>query len=95
MVSTKCNEVTGPNQLIDYDNEEVIQSSNVQCIHKVDFEKDFIELLVEYAVAYEKAFHIGKHADTTCLSILFYVHEQNNVLEYTRSQGYRAKKIFK
>ena len=45
------------------DNGEANQSTTVQYIHEMNFEKYFIENSVQYAVAHEKLTHLVKQAD--------------------------------
>ena len=58
------------NHLIGEESGVVNQKNSVQYIRELDFEKDLTEKSVEYAVAYEKLFHMVRHVDV--IKVEFY-----------------------
>ena len=89
LVVTWCYETTDFYQLVGNENEEASQSRLVQYIHYMNCEKDFFEISVEYAVAYEKLLHLVKSADV--IKVEFCEHRQTNILGQTNFQGYHVE----
>ena len=55
------------------------ESRIVQCVHEILSEKDLIKNSVEYAVAYEKLFHVVKDENVT--KVEYCEHKQKIVFE--------------
>ena len=75
--------------MIDNENEEVNQNSNMQYIHKNDSEKSLIENSVQYAVAFGKLFFMWEHAGVILFE--YYLHKQTKMFELSSLQGCHAE----
>ena len=78
MISIWWYETADLNQLIFKENEEAIQSNIERYIYEMNFEETLNESSVEYAIAYEKLFHMEKKADKIMLENS--KHKQRNLL---------------